>query len=446
MSDRHAIAADTVWLEPGTSGAYTVRWEGGVIVAVEPGRAADAEFLEGSIVTPGFVNAHCHLDLTFDLEPTEADTLPELGETPFTEWLLSVRDRREAAGEAGLRDAAHDGVQRSLASGTTTIVDYDPTGASIPALAASPLRRVILREIISFSPDLTERRDAWRAFLDTPPPPARGGAELELRGLAPHAPYTVHRAVLDAALEEVRQRGRPWSMHVAEQAWEAELLVDGTGPYADWLRNLGIDLDRFGLPGVPAIEYLTAAGALFEPASSGDPGARGELASRESVDATGPLLVHANYLTEAAVENLAHASDPEHPSHLRPTVVFCPRSHRFFGHENHPLVQLRERGVRCCLGTDGLVSNHSLSILDELRTCHGMFPSLTPDELLAMVTVEPHAALAQRLGTGRIEPGAPADLVRWTAPTPQRTNLETIVDPNVAAHTTWVAGERAPGA
>ena len=59
-----------------------------------------------------------HLDLTL---PPISDRL----EGPFSDWLLSVRERRLQAGRDGLVAAAGDGVTRSLAAGTTLVVDYD---------------------------------------------------------------------------------------------------------------------------------------------------------------------------------------------------------------------------------------------------------------------------------------------------------------------------------
>jgi len=51
----------------------------------------------------------------------------------------------------------------------------------------------------------------------------------------------------------------------------------------------------------------------------------------------------------------------------RSSVVYCPRSHDFFGHENHPVRQLLDLGINVALGTDSLASNSSLSLIDEMR-------------------------------------------------------------------------------
>ena len=68
-------------------------------------------------------------------------------------------------------------------------------------------------------------------------------------------------------------------------------------------------------------------------------------------------LVHANYLT---TEQWQWLNPPL-------TVVYCPRTHAYFGHDPHPYLEMHADGVQVCLGTDSLASNPDLSILEEAR-------------------------------------------------------------------------------
>ena len=64
-----------------------------------------------------------------------------------------------------------------------------------------------------------------------------------------------------------------------------------------------------------------------------------------------------------------------------------------------------------CLGTDSLASNEDLSLFAEMRAFQKAFPSVSPEAILPMVTVNPAMALHQENALGRIRRGFQADLV-----------------------------------
>jgi cytosine/adenosine deaminase-related metal-dependent hydrolase len=118
------------------------------------------------------------------------------------------------------------------------------------------------------------------------------------------------------------------------------------------------------------------------------------------------LLVHMNELSDEDLELIARQ-----PREAKPTVVHCPGSHRYFGHSPFQWQQLQELGVNLCIATDSLASTESLSLLDELRIIDRAQPGVTPEQLLATVTVNPARALQRETLLGQIVPGAAADLI-----------------------------------
>src|SRR5262249_37047928 len=108
-----------------------------------------------------------------------------------------------------------------------------------------------------------------------------------------------------------------------------------------------------------------------------------------------------------------------HGNFLRPdapfppggSVVYCPRTHAYFGHPPHPFPQLLARGVRVALGTDSLASNPDLDVLAEARFLHRLYPDAPAAPLLHMATVAGAEALDWGDEAGSLTPGKSADLV-----------------------------------
>ena len=98
-------------------------------------------------------------------------------------------------------------------------------------------------------------------------------------------------------------------------------------------------------------------------------------------------------------------------SKIRFHRVHSPRSHDYFKHSRFPFERLRALGFNICLGTDSLASNESLSLFAEMRAFQKNFPSVSPEEILKMVTVNPSMGLHQENMLGRIRPGFRADLI-----------------------------------
>jgi cytosine/adenosine deaminase-related metal-dependent hydrolase len=92
-------------------------------------------------------------------------------------------------------------------------------------------------------------------------------------------------------------------------------------------------------------------------------------------------------------------------------VVYCPRTHAYFGHSRYPLETMLSRGCQVALGTDSRASNPDLSLLAELRFAATKFPALSPEVLVRMATIS--GAEALRLGdrVGSLSVGKQADLI-----------------------------------
>ncbi len=115
------------------------------------------------------------------------------------------------------------------------------------------------------------------------------------------------------------------------------------------------------------------------------------------------LVVHGNYLDDEEIAFVAEHRD-------RLTVVYCPRTHAFFGHPRHPLPKLLTAGAAVAIGTDSRASNPDLSLLAELRLVAAKFAEISPAKVLELGTLGGARALGSGDESGSLEQGKFADL------------------------------------
>lgn len=319
------------------------------------------------VLMPGLINAHCHLDYTMLRRAIQ----PPHG---FTAWV-----QRLNAIKRSLRDEDYlDAIQRGFAElrkwGTTTVLNIESFPELMSRIPPPPIRTWWFYEMID-----VRKRITTEELLD--------GAGIFFRkhadwlggfGLSPHAPYTASAELYQLASACARQDGLLLTTHLAESIEEAAMFHRASGPLYDFMRSLGRDMSDCG---------------------RGSP--LGLLLGQNLLGAEW-IAVHMNELDEADFALLER-----HPLH----IVHCPASHRYFGHQPFPMDRLRGIGVNISLGTDSLASTDSLSLFEEMRNVCKTHPSISPFEVVKMVTRNPAAALRRPNDLGRIAPKARADLI-----------------------------------
>ncbi|OPZ07374.1 MAG: Aminodeoxyfutalosine deaminase [candidate division BRC1 bacterium ADurb.BinA364] len=169
------------------------------------------------------------------------------------------------------------------------------------------------------------------------------------------------------------------------------MLARGEGPLVEAFRRFGVLPAKWRAPGLTPVEWADRA-ALLGPAT---------------------LAVHCNYLADSDIAILAKR---------KTSVVYCPKSHAFFGHPRHPLPRLMDAGVNVCLGTDSLASNDGLDLLEEMAQARDACLSVVPSALFAAASGAAGRFVGAPAPLGRIEPGFAADMTalwpreRWQAP------------------------------
>ena len=351
---------------------------------VQIGKAATPEtavdFGEAAII-PALVNAHTHLEFSNLERP-----LGESG-SPFTEWIKQViawRRKRDAVVDAtvhvspSLAPAIRLGIEESLRAGVVTLGEIATSLASATELEQSLGSGVVFWEVIGWSPaNVASNLHTAQSFPD-------GQSQRHSKivgGVSPHAPYTVHQDLLRAIVKSSAANRFPIAMHLAETEAELQLLADGTGPLADMLYELNAWERTAILFHSRPLDYL-----------------------RILAEADRALVIHGNYLDEAEVRFLG-----EHRAKM--SVVYCPRTHRYFGHRRHPVEKLLDAGARVALGTDSRASNPDLSLWNEMLFAGAEHPGIAPETWLQIATLEGAAALGLEKEYGSLRPGKVANFL-----------------------------------
>ena len=203
------------------------------------------------------------------------------------------------------------------------------------------------------------------------------------RPLFPTPSIPFHRQSSPKPRSGRRSRGLPFSIHVAEQPEEIEFLRTGGGFCREILENQGRWDPGWTPPGKTPVAYLDSLGALD----------------------TGTLLVHAVHMTE---------SDWALAARRDCSVVFCPRSNRNLGSGRPRIEKALSLGIRCALGTDSLASNTDLNLFAEAGFTLDDHPSIHPERVIEMITINPARALGRKGDFGSLEPGAKARILAVT--------------------------------
>lgn len=374
----------------GSVGVRVLAVGSGLEVGSHPAAAGAVEVdLQQSVVLPGMVNAHTHLDLTH-LGPQPHDPA-----TGFVAWVERIRAGR-ATDPAAIRASVERGIELSLRAGVVLVGDIAGAAKGLPrvepfaVLAESGLSGVSFLEFFAMGTREglgLSRLEAALAEAEAGGGFCRGGARL---GVQPHAPNTVSLAGYRRAVELSQQHGLRLSTHLAETLEEREFIAQGTGPQREMLERFGFwddaILECVG-QGRSPVEHL---GGVF-----------GEVPFvLAHLNDTGPDL-------ERTIEALANAS-----------VVYCPRASTYFDAPSrfgpHRYREMLEAGINVCLGTDSIVNLPSgvdgdngtgLSVLEEARLLSRR-DGVDAGVLLSMLTVNGCRALGWDAGACSLGVGA----------------------------------------
>ena len=313
--------------------------------AIDDGRV---EKLQG-ILCPGFVNTHCHLELSH-LKGRIAERTGLVG---FGKSIMSFRN---SFTEEEIREHMQDADRSMLQNGIVAVGDISNQAISFETKASSSLYYHTFIELIGLSPGLSQQ------IFDQGKDMMNQLEKFGLKGsLSPHAPYSVSKELMLLIAKESERNNLPLSIHNQESEEELRFLEGKESAFYDLYRFLNQDISWFRAPGISGPEYLAEL-----------------LPARQSI------LVHNTFTDQKAIQKSGK---------LNNYWCFCPNANRYIENTLPDFSGFKEQEKRICLGTDSLASNHQLDLISEANLLLSESEGYSISSVLSMLTVRGAQAL-----------------------------------------------------
>lgn len=352
-----------------------------LIPAADQTLLASAEKFRG-ILCPGFVNAHCHIELSHMLGLVR----PGRGFVSFATELIPQRNSISAE---EIESKCIEADAQMFANGINGVGDISNQIESFSVKKVSRIKYHTFIELLGLNPAVArERFEAGQQLkLECPPP----------KSLAPHAPYTVSAELLRLIEREEEHESGVVTIHNQESKAESEFTEFGTGEMQDLYKFFGTDISWYKPSGRNSL-FTTLPNLL---------------------GTFNLLLVHNTFTSHEDAEwaQLQH-------EHLY--WCLCPNANLYIENSLPDVMMLRENKCRLVVGTDSLASNHTLSVLEELKVLHKNFPKIPVSELLTWATKNGAEALKME-GLGAFEKGKKPGVILLEDVWPERINTSCAV-------------------
>jgi aminodeoxyfutalosine deaminase len=370
--------------------AVLITSEEGVVDAILP-LAAAGEGVEhySGLLSPGFVNCHCHLELSH-----LKGILPEgMG---LVDFLLAVIRQRYQPQES-IRACIVAAEQAMLEAGIVAVGDICNTADTLPEKVAGRLYYHNFIETIGFNgagaaERLAGSRKVYESFTGAganagaasgASAGAAAGAIAGTSSIVPHAPYSVSPELFRLIAD--LPGNRLLTIHNQEDEAENVFYRSGAGDLLRLFREMGLDISFWKGTGKNSLESFLP---FFH--------------AEQTL-----ILVHNVATTAADIKDLPGVSQTGVRQTGVPELFFClcPNANLYIGGQLPAAELFRQTGLSMVIGTDSLASNHQLSVLEEIKTLQRAFPLLSTPTLLEWATWNGARALQQEANLGSFQPG-----------------------------------------
>ncbi len=315
--------------------------EDGTITAV--GQCEDGEEVMSGAIVPGFVNAHCHVELSHLHKKFRKGT----GMAGFIDQINELRDW---AGREVKQQLVQEWMDKMWNDGVSAMADISNDDSSFDIKKSHKMYTRTFLEVFGSEPEMCEgvmndvtalKAVADEAGIDAAP--------------TPHSCYTMSPQLLSASAAAGLESGY-LSYHSQESQEEEDLLISGSGAMYENRKRSGMSTPP--VTGESSLKYFLDRLADVKPAPYD-----------ENI-----LLVHNVCLQQSDIDAVKQTMNNAY-------FAICPLSNIFIHNALPPIDLMRKNGLAIALGTDSLSSNDDLDVMKELVCLHENFPQVPMNEL-----------------------------------------------------------------
>ncbi|SKB73309.1 Cytosine/adenosine deaminase [Sphingobacterium nematocida] len=319
----------------------------------------EIERLKGVLI-PGFINAHCHLELSH----LSGKISQEQGLVKFITEVMSNR----GADDDVVREAMVVADRAMYDSGIQAVGDHVNSAISAPIKEESKIAYHTFVEILGLNDEEANRKIDEAREIEFHFDSAHASITL-------HAPYSCSKALFKAFKKSVSD-DNIISIHNQESEEENKLFRYKTGEFLDFYKQIGFSADDFKAQARNSVQtymsYLPTGNKI--------------------------ILVHNTFTSLKDLDFIRRMG--------RDVVMcICPKANLYIEGTLPKVSILEQNGCEIAIGTDSLASNDTLNILDELKTLHKHFPELDFVKTVQWATINGAKALALEESLGSLEVG-----------------------------------------
>lgn len=336
---------------------------GTIIDIVESAEAGDQVSTFDGIISPGFINSHCHLELSH-----LKNVITE--KTGLVDFVCKIISERYFAEEEILA-AIEKAEEEMLQNGISAVGDISNNILTVSRKQKNNLRYYNFIETSGWHPEIASLRfERRKNVLD----------EFEKSGLVssivPHAPYSVSENLWEKMIPFFA--AKTISIHNQETPDEDLFFKEGKGDFIRMFEKMNIDNSFYKAKNKRSVE------SYFK-----------NLSAAASV-----ILVHNTFTQQEDLDFIQ-----ENKSDQLISFCLCPNANLYIEGKLPPVDLLLKNNCHIILGTDSLASNHQLNILEEIKTIAKNFPEVKTEELLQWATINGARALQMDKELGSFETG-----------------------------------------
>ena len=324
----------------------------------------DVQQISG-ILSPGFINCHCHLELSH-----MKGLIPE--RTGLGKFVLNVVQQRHFPDEEILL-AIQKAEDEMLVNGIVAVGDICNNALTVSQKTKGRMYYHNFIETSGFNPEIARQR--FERSVNFFGEYAKNySIPVESNSITPHAPYSVTDELWGLLINF--PGNHLFTIHNQEMAGENEWFMNKKGEMAALYSAMNIDVSFFKPSGKSSLQtYLS------------------KFLHNQSV-----ILVHNLHTSE---EDVLFSKNSGQQIHW----CLCPNANLYISSQLPNIDRLMNNDCTIVLGTDSLASNNQLSILAEMKTIQKHFPHIEMEKMLQWATSNGAKALQLDAVLGSFEKG-----------------------------------------